>query len=79
MVVEVLRNNRFEAVRTGDHVVASRDDVTEATIYQDGRLMVMSLNPREVHRTAARVFEAATGNIETSPFEEYWAADRVRL
>ena len=78
MVVEVLRNNRFEAVLASDHVVTSRDDVTETTIYQDGRLLVMSLNPREVHRTAARVFEAATGNVETSPFEEYRTADRVK-
>jgi hypothetical protein len=79
MVESLLRNGRFEVVNAGILLVASRDDLTETTLYEDGRMLVKSLDPREVHKSASRVFWHATGNEEDSQFEEYVAAGRVRL
>jgi hypothetical protein len=78
-VEAVLRNARFEALNAAVLVVASRADIVETTIYEDGRLLIKTLNPREAHKSAARVFEAATGIAETSPFEAYEAAGRVKV
>jgi ATP phosphoribosyltransferase len=77
MVEQVLRNNRFEVVNAKILVVASRDDVAETTLYEDGRMLVKTLDPRLAHKSAARVYEAGTGNIEDSAFEDYLAAGRV--
>lgn len=79
MVEAVLRNARFEVVNAAVLVVASRDDIAETTIYEDGRLLVKSLDAREAHKSASRVFEAATGNPETSRFEDYLAAGLVKV
>lgn len=78
MVEAVLRNARFDVVNAGILVVASRDDLTETTLYEDGRMLVKSLDPREAHKSAARVFEAATGTAEDAAFEDYLAAGRVK-
>ncbi len=77
MVEAILRNARFEVVNAGTLLVASRDDLTRTTIYEDGRLLVMTLDPREAHKSAARVFEAAAGTPEDSAYEEYLGAGRV--
>lgn len=73
-----LRSAKFEVVNASILVVASRGDIAETTLYEDGRLLVKSLDPRTAHKSAARVFEAATGTPETSGFEEYVAAGRVK-
>ena len=78
MVESLLRNGRFEVVNAGILLVASRDDLTETTLYEDGRMLVKSLDPREVHKSASRVFWHATGNEEDSQFEEYVAAGRIK-
>ena len=78
MVESLLRNGRFEVVNAGILFVASRDALTETTLYEDGRMLVKSLDPREVHKSASRVFWHATGNQEDAEYEEYVAAGRVR-
>ncbi len=77
-VEQVLRNNRFEVVNAGILVVATRDDVAQTTLYEDGKMLVMTLDARLAHKSAARVFEAGTGNIEDAQFDEYVAAGRVK-
>ncbi len=79
MVEQVLRNNRFEVVNAGILVVANRDDVAQTTLYEDGKMLVMTLDPRLAHKSASRVFEAGTGNIEDAEFDEYVAAGRVKV
>jgi hypothetical protein len=79
MVEVVLRNARFDVLNAAVLVVASRDDISETTIYPDGRLLVKSLDPRRAHKSAARVFEAATGTAEDAPYEDYEAAGRVKV
>lgn len=79
MVEMVLRKDRFEVVNAGILVVASRDDLTETTLYEDGRMLVKTLDPREAWRSAVRVFQAGTGMAEDSGFEEYEAAGLVKL
>lgn len=78
-VEEVLKNNRFEVVNAGILVVAKRDDVAQTTLYENGTMLVMTLDARLAHKSAARVFEAGTGNAEDAPFEEYLAAGRVKV
>jgi hypothetical protein len=78
-VQQVLENNRFEVVNAGILVVAKRDDVAPTTLYEDGKMLVMTLDPQLAHRSAARVFEAGTGTAEDSEFEEYMAAGRVKV
>ena len=79
MVESLLRNGRFEVVNAGILLVASRDDLTETTLYEDGRMLVKSLDPREVHKSASRVFWHATGNEEDSSYEDYLAAGLVKV
>ncbi|HEX9708468.1 MAG TPA: hypothetical protein VGB42_00610 [Candidatus Thermoplasmatota archaeon] len=78
-VERVLQDARFKVVNAAILVVAKRDDITETTLYEDGRMLVKSLDPREVHRSAARVFEAATGYREDAPYDRYVDAGRVRV
>jgi hypothetical protein len=78
MVEAVLQNNRFAVVNAGILVVASRDDLTETTLYEDGRMLVKTLNPREAWKSAARVFEAGTGVAEDGTFEDYEAAGAIK-
>ena len=78
LVETVLQNNRFSVVNAGILVVATRDDVAETTLYEDGRMLVKTLDPRLAHTAASRVYEAGTGNIEDSEFDEYVAAGRVK-
>jgi hypothetical protein len=79
MVEQVLAPWRFEVVNAGVLLVAKRDDLTETTLYEDGRMLVKTLDPREAHKSAARLFEAATGTAEDSDFDEYLAAGRVKV
>lgn len=79
VVEAALRKARFEVVNASILVVASRGDIAETTLYEDGRLLVKSLDPRTAHKSAARVFEAATGTAETSEFEAYLGAGRVKV
>lgn len=79
MVEEMLRNARFEVVNAGILVVATRDDVAKTTLYEDGKMLVMTLDPREAHKSAARVFEVGTGTAEDAQFEEYLEAGRVKV
>jgi len=79
MVEQVLINTRFSVVNAGILVVASRDDVAETTLYEDGRMLVKTLDPRLAHKSAARVYEAGTGNIEDAEFADYVAAGRVKV
>ncbi len=78
MVEAVLRNARFEVVNAAILLVASRDDIQETTLYEDGHMLVKTLDPRLAHKSAARVFEAGTGNAEDSEFEEYVASGRAK-
>lgn len=77
-VEQVLRSQRFEVVNAGVLVVATRDDVAKTTLYEDGKMLVMTLDPRLAHKSAARVFEAGTGITEDAPFDEYVAAGRLK-
>jgi hypothetical protein len=77
MVEQVLGPWRFEVVNAGMLLVAKRDDIAEVTLYEDGHMLVKTLDPREAHKSASRLFEAATGTAEDAAFEEYVAAGRV--
>jgi len=79
MVEAVLTNSRFAVVNAKILVVASRDDVAETTMYEDGRMLVKTLDPRLAHKSASRVYEAGTGNIEDAQYEDYVAAGRVKV
>lgn len=76
-VEELLRPWRFEIVNAGVLLVLSRDDLTQTTLWEDGKMLVKTLDPREAHKSAARVFEAATGTTEDSTYEDYLEAGRV--
>jgi hypothetical protein len=79
MVEAVLQNSRFSVVNAGILVVASRDDLTETTLYEDGRMLVKTLDPREAWKSAARVYEAGTGVVEDATFEDYRTAGAVKV
>lgn len=78
MVEMVLRNNRFTVVNAGILLVASRDDLTETTLYEDGHMLVKTLNRREAWKSAARVYEAGTGVAEDGTFEDYEAGGALK-
>ena len=77
-VEAVLRSARFSVVNANILLVASRADIAETTLYEDGHMLVKSLDPREVHRSAALVFEAGAGVLEDAAFEAYEAAGRIK-
>ncbi len=78
-VEEVLRASRFEVLNAGVLVVASREDIVETSIYEDGRMLVKTLDPQKAWKSAARVFEAATGTADDGTFEEYRASGRSKV
>lgn len=77
-VEEILPHARFEIIaNAGVLLVVQRDDLTQTTLWQDGHMLVKTLDPREAHKSASRVFEAATGTAEDSNYEDYVDAGRV--
>ncbi len=60
-------------------LVASRNDVTETSVYDTGRVLVKSLDPREAYRSALQVLRDAGGDPPAASFEELKAEGRVRV
>jgi hypothetical protein len=74
---EVLAKTNFRVVNANILIVVSRPDIAETTIFEDGHMLVKTLDPREAHRSAAIVYREGTGIPESATFEEYLAAGRV--
>lgn len=59
-------------------LVASRADITETSLYDTGRVLVKSLDPREAYRSARQVLEDAGAGPAEPSFEELDREGRVR-
>jgi len=78
MVETIMPHSRFTIVaNAGVLLVVSRDDITETTIWEDGHMLVKTLDSREAYKSAVRVFEAATGETEDAIYEDYSDIGRV--
>ncbi len=58
-------------------LVANRADITETSVYDTGRVLVKSMDPREACRSAYQVLRDASGQVPAPTFEELEAAGRV--